>query len=273
MTNVFRMQMSVIWNRKSTLLLYLLMCGLVVLNFISNAKIYAGYNVWNMYHPMRLVVLGDYSFLSFAIMQYFPFLVVIPAAFAFFNDRNCREHIIIETKTNRKAYHCGTIAAIFVTTFLIFTVPLLGEMIINCIAFPVEALGDQSNISLFENEQIIELYLFSELWNFNPYVYTFLMIVLFGCVTGVLACFASVCSLVFDIRFRVLIFVPVYVLLYVVMMLEDVFKLDFSTNYFFYLRLFCSKICNEVFYIGFVVAVFLLTNVVLVVRMRKDELG
>lgn len=45
MVNVFRMQMSVMWNRKSTIAMYVLMCGLVGANFIENIKNYAGYNV------------------------------------------------------------------------------------------------------------------------------------------------------------------------------------------------------------------------------------
>lgn len=271
--NVFRMQMCVIWNRKSTIAMYVLMCGLVGMNFIANVKSYAGYNVWNMYHPMRLALLGDYSLLGFTFMQYFPFLVVVPAAFTFFYDRNCRENIIIETKTNRKVYYAGTMFAIFVTTFLLFTIPLFLEMMINCIAFPTEALGEQSNISLFENKELIENYLFSQLWILNSYVYTFLLIALFGTVAGILACFASVCSLMKVVRFRVLIFIPVYAVLYIITMLENVFRLDFSTNYFYYLRFFCSYRLNEWFYLGTIVMILICTSVMLFIKMRKDELG
>lgn len=273
MVNVFRMQMSVMWNRKSTIAMYILMCGLVGMNFIANVKSYAGYNVWNMYHPMRLAFLGDYGSYSLTFMQYFPFLVVVPAAFTYFSDRNCRENIIIETKTNRQAYYMGTMLAVFVTTFLVFAVPFLLEMVLNCIAFPIQALGDQSNVSMFENSSMIELYLFSELWVLNPFLYTFWMIVLFGIVAGILACFASVCSLMRIVRFRVLIFVPVYVLLQIIIMLEDVFKLDFSTHYFFYLKLFCSSRLNEWFYLGTCIVVLLLTGIMLFIKMRKDELG
>lgn len=273
MVNVFRMQMSVMWNRKSTIAMYVLMCGLVGANFITNVKNYAGYNVWNMYHPMRLALLGDYGSFSLSFMQYFPFLVVLPAAFTYFSDRNCRENIIIETKTNRKAYYTGTMLAVFATTFLVFAAPLFFEMILNCIAFPIQALGDQSNISMFENSSMIDGYLFSELWILNPFLYTFLMILLFGCVAGILACFASVCSLTIIVRFRVFIFIPVYVLLQIIIMLEDVFKLDFSTHYFFYLRFFCSYRNNELCYMGAIVVLLVLTSIMLFIKMRKDELG
>ena len=273
MTNVFKMQMCVIRERKSTIFMYILMCGLVALNFIVNINEYAGYNVWNMYHPMRLVLLSDYSSLGFAFMQYIPFLLVVPAAFSFFNDRTCRENIIIEAKSNRKAYYIGTLLATFVTTFLIFTIPLLVELLLNCITFPLLALGEQSNISLFDNTSIIESYLFYGLWLYNPYLYTFLMILIFGVVCGIMACFAAAVSLIGRNQFKVMIFVPVYVLMYLVLLLELILNLDDSTNYFFYLRLFCVEKVNEWFILIFLVIVVFFIGVILINKIRKDELG
>ena len=73
--------------------------------------------------------------------------------------------------------------------------------------------------------------------------------------------------------FKILVFIPVYVLLYLVSFLQKSFSLDFSTNYFFYLRIFCIEHLNEGAYMSLLAVVVLLTGILLGIKMRKDELG
>ncbi len=273
MVNVLKMQLNVIFSRKSTIVMYILMCGLVIANFLGNVSTYAGYNYWNMYHPMRLVFLGDYSLLGFSFIQYYPFLVVIPAAFTYFSDKNSKELLFIQTRTDKKNYYIGTMIAIFITTFIVFTVPQLLELGLNSITFPLDALGEQSNQGLFENVDLIQHYLFYELWILNPYLYTFVMIILFGVVSGCLACFASVFSMLGFLKFRVLIFIPVYVLLYGISMLKELLSLDFETNYYFYLRFFCYADLNEVAYLSSILVILAISGVTVFFKMRRDELS
>lgn len=255
--------------------MYFIMYILMLINFFGNVIQYYGWDIWNMYHPMKLIFLGENSSLGFYFMQYYPFLVVLPAAFSYFSDRSSGELLFIETRTDMKKYYLGTMIATFATTFMIFTFPFFVEMILNGIAFPMEALGDPSNMQMFDPAytEIIQRYLFHELWLFHPYVYTFAMIALFGVATGIFACFATAISMFGSVKFKILVFIPVYVLLYVVSFLQKSFNLDFTTNYFFYLRIFCMERLSEGAYMFLLAVVVMLTGVLLWIKMRKDELG
>ena len=275
MVNVIRMQMHVMFSRKSTICMYFVMYILMLINFFGNVIQYYEYDIWNMYHPMKLVFLGENSSLGFYFMQYYPFLVVMPAGFSYFTDKNSGELIFIETRTSKKNYYLGTMIATFATTFMIFTFPLFIEMILNCIAFPMEALGDQSNVQMFEPiyTEMIQGYLFSELWLFNPYIYTFAMIALFGVVSGILACFAAVVSMFGISKFKILLFVPVYALLYLLRIFKKSLNLEFTTNYFFYLRIFCVEHLNETVYVLLLAILVAVIGMMLFIKMRKDELS
>lgn len=81
---------------------------------------------------------------------------------------------------DRKTYYISKMIATFLVTFIIFTVPLLVEILLNSIAIPAGAVGDPSNAEVFNliyNEAVN--YLFCKLWFFNQYVYVIFMIVLF----------------------------------------------------------------------------------------------
>ena len=275
MINVIRMQIYVIFKRKSTIFMYFFMYVLMLLNFTCNAFQYYGYDLYHMYSPLKMVFLGDFSPLGFYFMQYYPFLVIIPAAFTYFNDKSSNELIFIETRADKKSYYWGNIFATFITTFFIFTVPLLIEVILNCVAFPIEAVGDLTNMGMFEEvyQNVISRYLFSALWISNPYLYTVAMIVLFGSVSGILACFAAAISMLDCFKYKILIFIPVYVVLYAISAFQMMFQLKYTTNYFFYLRMFGCQEYNEFSYIFCVLAIVFCTIVLVYIKTRKDELS
>ena len=68
--------------------------GFVLANYLQNVFRYAGYDVIDMYHPMklRLLVATDNP-LGFYFMQLFPFLAVIPASFVLLENRETRYEI------------------------------------------------------------------------------------------------------------------------------------------------------------------------------------
>ncbi len=274
MIKVAKMQICTLFHRKSTIIMYFLMYLLVFCNFFYNVWQYYGYNYWNMCHPMKLSFLNSYSIMGFYFLQFYPLLLLLPAAFAYFEDKSSKEIVFIQARTNRKSYYAGTMLAVFITTFLVFTGPMLVEMGLNCIAFPLEAIGDQSNVNLFSElyNEIVQYYLFHSLWLQNPFVYTFLMILIFGIVTGVLACFATAFSMVVNLKYKVLLFIPVYLFLYLIAALGRVLGLNYSTNYFSYLTLLEFDYLNETAYLAVIIGIVVATIVMVSIKMKRDEL-
>lgn len=273
MKKVTKMQIQVLLSRKATILMWFVMLALVLTNYIGNLRTYYGYDWACMINPMKLVLLGESSRLGAGFAHVFPFLVVIPGAFTFFADRSSKELLYIQGRTNRSDYYIGTMVAIFAVTFLVFVIPMLIEVALNCIAFPIDALGDPSNVKAFEAVYLgrVEQYLFSDIWKANSFLYVIFMICLLGCASGVMACFAAALSMFRAFQFRIMMFIPGYVILRLLTMMSMI-GVETETNYIFYIRLFTGGRLSEIAYLSVILVLALLASGLVWVRIRKDEL-
>ena len=277
MWNAVKMQIQVLFRRKSTLVMYFLMYALVLLNFYENLSEYHGYNIYNMFDPLKILLLSSYGKWGWYFAQYYPLLVVIPAAFSYYADASSKELIFIQTRIDRKTYYISKMLSTFFVTFIIFTSPLFIEILLNSIAIPAGAVGDPSNAGIFSSTygEYAANYLFGELWFFNQYVYVIFMIFLLGILSGSLSCFAMSLSMYGFCKFRVFVFVPVYVLLHVLSRLDSISMISIETNYFSYIRLFLggmSKNRSEVLYILFILGLICVTGILVHNKIKKDQL-
>lgn len=270
MLNAIKMQISVLSQRTSTIIMCFLMLALMLINYYANIFTYYGTNAVQMYHPMKLLLLSDYSAWGYYFAQYFPLLVVIPAAFSYFSDKSSREILFLQSRIGKRTYYISKYIATFLVTFFVFTVPLLLEVILNCIAFPLSATGDPSNSSEYTITYVegVNMYFFRDLYVQNPIAYAVLLIVIFGILSGILAMFALSFSTLSFVRFRVLIFVPVYALL----MVLAVLPVHVESNYFFYIRLYSPVPDGEWPYIFGMLAILLVTVFIAYQNIRRDEI-
>jgi len=97
------MQMAVLLKRKSAIIMYFIFLLLVLKNYFGNIiKCYGKDSIIEMYHPMKLISLAEFSSVGFYFMQYFPLLVVIPAAFSFISDRNTSSFVFMQSRVGKK---------------------------------------------------------------------------------------------------------------------------------------------------------------------------
>lgn len=274
MFKVAKMQMQVLFHRKSTVVMYFLMFFLILCNFYYNVYEFYGFESTGVVNPLKLLFLADASplMLDRLFLQFYPFLVIIPSAFAFFADRKSRELLYIQSRSNRRDYYCGTILAVFVVTFVVFVIPMLCEVALNCIALPLTE-GDPSHAGPFDATLIdrVSRYGFSKLWIASPVLYAIFRLILFGCVSAGLACLVAALSMFPIFTFRILMFIPVYVLLQLVMGIEKVMGLSVSTKYYDYIWLYQVDI-SEIGYIAFIVCLYAVVFALLVIRTKIDEL-
>lgn len=271
------MQLRIIWERKiASIILFLLFC-LILINYFNNVMTYRGTDVIDMYHPMKLLTLSNYSEYSFYLLQYFPLLVVIPAGFALFADKTLNQYIFIQSRIGARNYYFGKLIVVFLVTFTVFTLPFLLEILLNCLAFPITGIGDPSNLGYYSESYIesTNMYLFSSLYLQSPYLYAVFFTVVFGVFSGVLAMFTVAIS-TFQIKYKVLLFLPIYLLLHGVgMIIQLVPSLSIDTNYFLYLRFYeplRNSTDNLIAFFTFIALIFSLSILIVFFKLRKGAI-
>lgn len=207
-------------KRKGALLTFYILLALVLSNFIQNVLAFEGRDIVNMYQPMKLLLIS-YDQVNFRasmvlfFIQIFPILAVCPAGFALAREYQLGEHILIEARLGRRAYRMSKLVAAFVTTFLVFTLPFLLEIILNCISFPLAAEGDLTNWGFYDEwyRRAVDNYLMSGLFWRSPYLYALLGTLVLGLAAGLLGAFTVAVSALVKIRYNVFLFLPVFLLL------------------------------------------------------------
>ena len=105
-------------------------------------------------------------------------------------------------RLGRKNYIYSKIIATFFTTTIVFSIPFLIEILLNCVAFPLEATGDLSNWGYYEKSfaEAVHNYLFSGFYLRSPYFYAVVGTLLFGVLSGLLGAFTVAVSFVVRVK-------------------------------------------------------------------------
>lgn len=271
------MQWRVIVEKKVATGVFFFLFSIMLVNYFTNIFTYSGTDIVDMYHPMKLLTLSNYSEYSFYLLQYYPLLLVVPAGFSLFADKQYNQLLFIQSRVGISNYYWGKLIVVFFVTFIVFTVPFLLEILLNIIAFPTTAVGDPSNLSLYDPSYInvVNMYFLSDLFIISPYLYAVIFTLIFGLFSSVLAMFTVAIS-TFPIKYKVFLFLPVYALLSVFGMMKQIFPtLTIETNYFFYFAFFypiaesTKSLIGLFIFMGIVLVVSLL---LILFKIRKGDI-
>lgn len=264
-------QMKAICSRKAPIVMFLFLYAYVLLNYLTNVFRFSGTDVTDMYMSMYLLVLSEENVsFHFFFMQYFPLLLVIPASFSFLQDKSSRALNYLAARMGRRRYYVSKGIAVFLISFAVFTLPFLLEILLNCIAFPLDAVGHVSNINNYEKMESFERMFLVKLFCYSPYLYAVLFTFIFGIVTGVLSVFALGISML-KMRFKVFVFLPCYLLLYASYFGNRIPGLNGTdTNYFIYFSIFDDAPKNGVGYFLVVLLVALVPAVIIHEKGKRD---
>ena len=271
MINSIKMQFTELLGKKTVIITYCILMGFMIVNFIDNMLDYAEVKyVSEMYDPIKMLTLSTWSESGFYLRMFYPILVCIPTSVAYLTDRGTRVMTYIESRTGRKKYIIGKAVAVFLVTFLVFTVPFLLEFILSCICFKMDSLGDPSNISYIDIAGHEYGYFMPQLWLENRIIYVIFMIAMFGIVSGILAVFNfSVCTLPI-FKYKIFTFFPIYIMFHIIGIIDKVAKFDFETNYFMLISMFDKSDKWDGIYFIFMVGLLLIS--VLIIRNKKEEI-
>lgn len=218
--NATRTQIKLLLCQWGTLLAFVLLLALALNNFVENVLEFLGTDTLLMYHPAKLLSLSHNKAYYAAdtilmLVQLVPLLICIPAALSLAKEQRTGEAVLMVSRLGARTYLFSKVTAVFVVTTLVFSVPFFIELALNCVSFPLESTGDFGSGDVYGSEYIeaVKHYLFYPLYRISPYLYTVVGILHFGVVMGVLAAATTTFSALVQVKFRVVLLLPAFLLL------------------------------------------------------------
>lgn len=227
-------------GKTSSKITFFVLFLVMLMTFVSNVLDFRGYDVIEMFHPMNILSLSydrtaHNAGTALLLVQLLPLLVGWPAGLALAADRGLGTDTMLVARLGRKLYVTSKLTAVFIATAIVFSVPFLLEIVLNCLSFPLTATGNLMRIDAFDSDyaEMLGNYLCPWLYRFSPYLAAVLGTIGFGLFAGLLACVTASLSLFVRIRFRVFLLLPVFILLYAINSLESIELAWYNYIFFF----------------------------------------
>ena len=280
MIKIIKHQTLFMLRQNIALMVFYILLAIVFLNFGSNVLTFQGRDIIDMYHPAKMLVLSydqvyDNMDIMLLLIQLYPILIVCPAGFTLLSEKKRKTDCVLITRIGSIQYYLGKTIAAFFATMIVFTVPFLIEFGLNCVSFPLAANGDFVDLNCYSTDyiELTNNYMYSTLFHMNSYLYTFVGILFWGVTSGIIGMFTVALSGIILFRFKILLFLPVYILLNIPAYMPQITdKLPFVVNWYNYIFLFDDHVKNNVFFISFLIILFIISIVCSVIKGRGDQL-
>ena len=280
MIKIIKHQTSFILRQNITLVVFFILLSIVFLNFGSNVLAFQGRDVIEMYHPAKLLALSyDQVYNNMDIMllliQLYPILIVCPAGFTLLSEKKRKTDCLLIARIGGTQYYLGKTIAAFFATMIVFTVPFLIEFGLNCVSFPLSANGDLIDLNHYSPSyiELMNNYMFTALFHMNSYLYTFAGILFWGITSGIIGMFTVAISGIISFHFKILLFLPIYVLLNISAYLSKITdKLPFTVKWYNYVFLFDDHVKNSTFFISFLTILFVISIICSIIKGKGDQL-
>lgn len=268
-------QTGYLLRKKNAVIVFYVLLAMVLFNYISNVVAFQGRDVLNMYQPMKLLLLSynrtNYNAdMTILLIQLYPLLVVCPAGFALAKEYQTGENVYMTARLDRKNYIYSKKIAAFFTTTIVFSIPFLIEILLNCVAFPLEATGDLSNWGYYEKAftEAVRNYMFSDFYLRAPYLYAIVGTLMFAVLSGILGAFTVAVSSVVRVKYNVFLFLPVFLLLNLSAMLSP--SEGASFRWYDMLLIFNEREKNIVVFVTGLLAILIFSVAATLISSRKD---
>ncbi|MCM1538994.1 MAG: hypothetical protein NC254_11435 [bacterium] len=264
MRKLIRYQTTFLLKQWEAVAAFLLLIWFIIGNYLGNVTTFRGMDVTQMYYPLKMMTLS-YNRVNYnadvttQFIMLYPILVTLPAGFSYIKEQQTREEVYLITRLGKKNYMRSRLWAAFFTTAFVFSVPFLLEMILYMISFPMKAKNDFYHFALYEPEyaEMVYRYLGGRLYVHSPVLYTVVMIIFFGLVSGIFGMLPVAVSQAVPVKLRVFLFLPDYLLLNATSYLQTMRGGGVTCNWYDYMLLFQDEPKNLWFLvigIGFVLA-------------------
>ena len=268
-----RVQIQFLLGQKGFALVFLILMGVMLLNFTENVREFRGYDVISMYHPMKLLTLSYNKAIyradnAMLLIQLVPLFICLPAALSLAGEQQTGQSVLLTARLGSKTYLWSKVTAVFVVTTLAFAVPFLLEIGLNCISFPLNATGDFYNGHAY-SQQIQDseaMYQMLGLYRLSPYLYAVVCTLLFGAFAGLLAAATVTLSALVRVPFRILLLLPVFLLLQLTNYLGE----NDTTAWYSFALFFHDGSRNSPFFLALIAILVVFTLAGTALAARKD---
>ena len=231
-----------------------------------------------MIQPMKLLLLSfDRTNLNatntLLLIQLYPLLVVFPAGFSLARDYQLGTRVFLVSRLGNATYQISKYLSVFLATMIIFTVPFLLEIILNCISFPMSAAGNLSNLSMYDGayRNAVDKYLMKGIYLYSPYLYAVIGTLFFGAVSGLFGVFTAAVSSLIRVKYNVFFFLPVFILLNLTTIFAGRFPKEApSIKWYDYILLFDDEGKKAGFLIAGILVITLFSIIAANISGRKD---
>lgn len=274
-------QTAFILKKKEAVCVFSVLFIMVIINFIGNVLYFQGRDVLQMYQPMKLLLLS-YNRVNYnatntlSLIQLYPLLVVCPAGFSLAREYQLNTRVFLVSRLGNFTYQVSKFLAVFLATMIVFTVPFLLEILLNCVSFPLSAAGDLWQLSIYDNayRDSVDQYFMKGIYLCSPYLYAVVGTFLFGAVSGLLGVFTTAISSLIKVKYNVFLFLPVFVTLNLSTTLAGRFPKDApSIKWYDYILIFNDERKSISYFLIGIFVLVLFTIGAACVSARKDCLS
>lgn len=271
-------QTAFLLKKREAVCVFCVLFIMVITNFIGNVLYFQGWDIVEMCQPMKILLLSYNrtnlnATNTLLLIQLYPLLVVCPAGFSLAKEYQLNIQVLLISRLGNFKYQISKYLSAFLATMIIFTVPFLIEIILNCISFPLSATGDLSNLSFYDSSYMnsIDHYFMKNIYLYSPFFYAVVGTFFFGAVSGVLGIFTVAISSIKKVKYNIFLFLPVFVILNFSTILEGrLSKNTPSIKWYDYLLIFNDEV-KDIRFLVMALLVFILFSIVAAcVSSRKD---
>lgn len=243
-------QTAFMLKKRESICTFYVLFFMVITNFIGNVLYFQGVDIVEMYQPMKLLLLS-YNRVNWngtntlLLIQLYPLLVVCPAGYSLAREYQLGTRVFLVSRLGNFTYQVSKYLAAFLTTMIIFTVPFLLEIILNCLSFPLSATGDLSNMSIYDEvyRTGVNRYFMKSIYLYSPCLYAVVGTLFFGVVSGLFGVFTVAVSSVIRVKYNVFLFLPVFTALNMTTILGGRFPREVpSIKWYDYVLLFNDEL-------------------------------
>jgi hypothetical protein len=252
---------------------FALMLAYVLLVYVYYTVATYGLDRSALFNPAVVTGLNSDSNYAWFFMTFYPFLVALPAGFAFTNDRRTGAMSTYISKVGRRRYYASKAISIFIVTFVAFFLPFLINMLLNMIAFPINGAAVLTGWEPMSETYIdyANQYLWPDLFFISPYLYYIAQLGFFAVFSGLVGVFIASMSL-FVKKYNVMLLLPFYLILQFVVRIPQIFHgIKMNTHYEFYLLAYDSVKKNIEFIGAFIFLIILVSGLAFLFN-RRDVL-
>jgi len=249
--------------------------GLVLVNYAENLILaYQQHYIENMYGIVQMSILSSNSLVGAFFMAIFPILAVLPTSTLNIVDRGTRVDVAYRIRASKARYMLASYVSVFVTTFLIFTIPFFVELLLEIFTFGLEANGSPVYANYYTFLDQCQSFFLMDIYFKNRILYAVIYILIFGMFSAVLALFNYSLTTLPFMKFRVMSFFPVYLVLY---LLENI-KVEINGYYkkpFDYvntLRIFGSYDESVKCWVMVLAALIIVSVIMFIRKIASDEI-